>query len=325
MLVIKRLNNYGARHPGAVAALGVFDGLHLGHQAIIRRVVERAKRVGHDSVAITFDPHPRQVLANASGPFLLTTLEEKLDLLEKLGVGAVAVVRFSPRVAALQPEEFIRRVLVDKLAVSRVICGPDFGFGAGRQGGRQTLKEEGRRLGFGVSVPDLLKIGGKKIGSSAIRELLAEGKLERANRLLGRAYAARGRVVRGLGLARKLGYPTANIKVDDPSKLLPRDGVYAAIAVIGGREHRGMAYIGSRLTLGRPARTVEFHAFGGRHDFSGEAVELRFCRFMRPGRKFSGLEELARAIADDRKKIERYFQFPNRTAGRVTSEKTIKP
>lgn len=307
MLVIKRLNNYGIRHPGAVAALGVFDGLHLGHQAIIRRVVERARRSGHDSVVITFDPHPRQVLANDAGPFLLTTLEEKLDLLDKLGVGTAAVVRFSSQVAALEPEDFIRRVLVDKLAVSLVVCGPDFGFGAGRQGGRQTLEEAGRRLGFTVLVPPLLKIGGLKVGSSKIRELLAAGKLERAGRLLGRDYSFRGRVVRGLGLGRKLGFPTANLKADDPRKLLPRDGVYAASLAADGRRLPGVAFVGRRLTLGRPGRTVEFHAFGGERRLSGKRAEMFFHHFMRPARKFSGLEELTRAIAKDRAFVLQYF------------------
>lgn len=308
MLVIKRLNNYGARHPGAVAALGVFDGLHLGHQAIIRRLVARAKRAGHDSVVITFDPHPRQVLLGKGGPFLLTTLEEKLDLLDKLGVGTVAVVRFSPRVAALSPQEFIRRVLVEKLAASEVICGPDFRFGAGRRGGREALEEAGRWLGFRVSVPPLMKIGGLKVGSSKIRELLAAGKLGRAGRLLGRAYSVRGRVVRGLGLGRKLGFPTANLKADDPRKLLPRDGVYAASLAADGRRLPGVAFVGRRLTLGRPGRTVEFHAFGGERRLSGKRAEMFFHRFMRPPRKFSGLEELSRAIAKDRRKAEGLFR-----------------
>jgi riboflavin kinase/FMN adenylyltransferase len=308
MLVVKRLNNFGIRHPGSVAALGSFDGLHRGHLAIIRRLVKRGRETGHDSVVITFDPHPRQVLCRNGGPFLLTTLTEKMELLEALGVGAVAVVRFSPRVAALPPGDFIRRVLVEKLAVSEVICGPDFGFGAGRSGGRDTLAEAGRRWGFRVAAPSLVRSGGIKVGSSLIRELISSGKLERAGLLLGRPYCLRGRVVRGLGLGRKLGFPTANIKVDDPRKLLPRDGVYAASGRIGGRRHLGMAFIGSRLTLGRAGRTVEFNAFGGRHDFAGKQAELCFHRFLRPGRRFSGLGELARAIACDQRRVERFFR-----------------
>ncbi|MDQ7799149.1 MAG: bifunctional riboflavin kinase/FAD synthetase [Candidatus Edwardsbacteria bacterium] len=308
MLVIKRLNNFGVKHPGAVAALGSFDGLHLGHRAIIKKLVARAKKIGHDSVVITFDPHPRQVLSQDRTPCLLTALSEKQQILETLGVGVMAVIKFSPRVAALSPEEFIRSVMVKKLAVSEVICGNDCGFGAGRKGNINTLRELGAKMGFKVSVLSSLKTNGSKISSSCIRDLISSGKIGKANKMLGRVYSVRGMVVKGLGLGRKLGFPTANIRSSDPQKLLPRDGVYAAGARIGRREYQGMLYIGRRLTVGRSARTIEFNAFGGKYDLSGKKAEMFFHKFIRPGKKYGTVEALIRAIERDQGKIERYFE-----------------
>lgn len=308
MLVIKRLNNFGVKHPGAVAALGSFDGLHLGHRAIIKKLVARAKKIGHDSVVITFDPHPRQVLSKDKAPCLLTSLPEKCQMLESLGVGVMAVIRFSPRVAALSPEEFIRSVMVKKLAVSEVICGNDCGFGAGRKGDINTLRELGAKMGFRVSALSALKANGSKIGSSDIRSLIASGKMDKANKMLGRVYSIQGTVVRGMGLGRKLGFPTANIRLSDRQKLLPRDGVYAARARIGRREYQGMLYIGRRLTVGRSARTIEFNAFGGEYDLSGRKAEIFFHEYIRPGKKYDTVKALIRAIEGDKRKIERYFE-----------------
>lgn len=307
MLVIKRLNNFGVKHPGAIAALGSFDGLHLGHRAIIKKLVSRAQKIGHDSVVITFDPHPQQILSRDKTPCLLTTLPEKQEMLESLGVGVMAVIRFSSRVALLSPEEFIRSVMVKKLAVSEVICGHDCGFGAGRKGNINTLRELGAKMGFRVLVLPSLKENGAKIGSSYIRSLISSGKMEKASKMLGRAYSIRGRVVKGMGLGCKLGFPTANIKLSSSQKLLPRDGVYAAGARIGKKEYRGMLYIGSRLTVGKNARTIEFNAFGGKHDLSGKKAEIFFHKYIRPGKKFDTIEALIKAIKGDQEKIERYF------------------
>ncbi len=305
--MIKRLNNFGVKQPGAIAALGAFDGLHLGHRAIIKKLVARAKKIGHDSVVITFDPHPRQVLSKDKTPCLLTTLPEKCEILESLGVGVMAVIKFSPQVAKLSSEEFIRSVMVKKLAVSEVICGHDCGFGAGRKGNINTLLELGAKMGFIVSVLSSLKTNGSKISSSSIRSLVSSGRVDKANKMLGRVYSVRGRVVKGLGLGRKLGFPTANIKLSNSQKLLPRDGVYAAGARIGRKEYQGMLYIGSRLTVGRKARTIEFNAFGGEYDLSGKKAEIFFHKYIRAGKKFDTVEALIRAIAGDKKKIEKYF------------------
>jgi len=307
MLVIKRLNNFGVKHPGAIAALGSFDGLHLGHRAIIKKLVARAKKIGHDSVVITFDPHPQQILSRDKTPCLLTSLPEKQGMLESLRVGVMAVIRFSPRVALLSPEEFIRSVMVNKLAVSEVICGNDCGFGAGRKGNINTLEELGKKMGFRVLVLSSLKTNGSKISSSNIRSLISSGKVEKANKMLGRAYSIRGTVVKGLGLGRKLGFPTANIKLSNSQKLLPRDGVYAAGARIGKKGYRGMLYIGSQHTIGRTTRTIEFNAFGGKHDLSGKKAEIFFHKYIRPGKKYDTVEALIRAIKGDQEKIEKYF------------------
>jgi len=308
MLLIKRLNNFGIRHPGAVAALGSFDGIHLGHQAIIKRLAARARRIGHDSVVITFDPHPQQVLAKEQRPYLLTTVGEKQEILEKMGIGVMAVIKFSRQVAKLSPEGFIRTVMVDKLAVAEVICGHDCGFGAGRKGNVATLAELGRRMGFKVSVLPSMKSKGSKISSSAIRKLISAGHVEKANGLLGRPYSINGKVIKGLGLGRKLGFPTANIAVSDKFKLLPRDGVYAAKAMIGNKEYDGMLFIGQRSTIGHQGRTIEFNAFGGKFSFTGKRAIIFPLKYIRLGRKFSSIEGLIKAIAKDKKKIECYLK-----------------
>jgi riboflavin kinase/FMN adenylyltransferase len=307
MLVIKRLNNFGIRHPGAVVALGSFDGIHLGHRAIIKRLAARAKAAGHDSVVVTFDPHPQQVLAKTKRPFLLTTVEEKQEILDELGVGVMAVIKFSRLVAKLSPEDFIRSVLIKKLGASEIICGHDCGFGAGRRGDIKTLEDMGGKMDFRVTELSSLRSGGGKVSSSTIRELVSAGNMERANKMLGRYYSIRGRVTKGLGLGRQLGYPTANIMIKDRFKLLPGDGVYAAMAGIGGKKYYGMLFIGQRSTIGRKGRTIEFNAFGGKFSFAGKRAEIFPLKYIRPGKKYGSVKELARAIDGDEKRIKGFL------------------
>ena len=308
MLTITRLNSFGKTHPGAVVALGVFDGLHRGHQALIKKLIARAKQSGHQSVALTFEPHPQKILRRAKEPFILTAGTEKKFLLSRMGVDVMAVIRFSKRTASMDPEQFVRNILVRKLGAARVICGRDYGFGAGRKGDIGLLNQLGRKYGFKVEGIAACKSRQRKIGSTLIRQQMQKGLFNQAVKLLGHPYLINGLVVKGRGVGRKIGYSTANLKVSDKLKLIPRNGVYAARALAGKKTYDGMLYIGDRPTFGgKSARAIEFSAFGNPGDLYGRELTLEVHKFIRPGKKFGSLDELKQAIARDQIKIKKYF------------------
>jgi riboflavin kinase/FMN adenylyltransferase len=308
MLTITRLNNFGEKHPGAVVALGVFDGLHRGHQALIKKLVGRAKAAGHQSVVLTFEPHPQKILRRSNQPFILTTGNEKKQLLSRMGADVMAVIRFSQSMAAMDPEQFVKRILVNRLGAAKVVCGQDCGFGAGRRGDILLLKQLGLKYGFKAEGIAACQSRQKKIGSTLIRKQIQDGLFNQAVKLLGHPYLIGGRVVKGRRMGRKLGYPTANLKIRDRLKLIPGDGVYAARALTGKKAYDGMLYIGSRPTFGgRSARAIEFNAFGNPGDLYGKELILEIHKFIRSGKKFESLRELKQAIAGDRKKIKKVF------------------
>jgi riboflavin kinase/FMN adenylyltransferase len=312
MLTSTRLNNFGKKHPGAVVALGVFDGLHLGHQALIKKLISRAKMAGHQSVVLTFEPHPQKVLRRMNQPFILTTGVEKKAFLSLMGVDVMAVIRFSKSMAAMDPELFVKRILVQKLRAAAVICGKDYGFGAGRQGDIKLLRSLGRKYGFKVEGVAARRSRQRKIGSTLIRQQIQQGLFNRAVGLLGHPYLLSGLVIRGQRVGRKLGYPTANLKVAERSKLIPCPGSYAARALIGGKYFPGMLYIGRRPTLFNDKSPVlEFHAFANPGNLYGRELTLEVFRFIRPDSKFAGPEELKRAIARDQRKIKKFFHTGN--------------
>ncbi|MBI5806205.1 bifunctional riboflavin kinase/FAD synthetase [candidate division TA06 bacterium] len=307
MLTITRLNNFGREHPGAVVTLGVFDGLHRGHQVLIKKLITRAEAAGHQSVVLTFEPHPQKVLRRTNQPFILTTGNEKKQLLSRMGVDVLAVIRFSKNIASMDPEQFVKIILVQKLGAATVICGQDCGFGAGRRGDILLLEKLGQKYGFKVEGIPACQSRQKKIGSTLIRKQIKDGFFNQAVKLLGHPYLVRGRVVKGRGMGRKLGYPTANLKVSDRLKLIPGDGVYAARALVEKKSYEGMLYIGSRPTFGgRSTKAIEFNAFGNPGDLYGRELILEVHKFIRPSKKYGSLGELKRAIAGDQAKIKKY-------------------
>ena len=308
-MTITRLNNFGREHPGAVVALGVFDGLHRGHQALIKILTANAKRSGHQSVALTFEPHPQKILCRTSQPFILTTGPEKMILLSRMGVDVMAVIRFSKTIAAMSPEQFVKNILSQKLGAATVICGQDCGFGAGRRGDILLLKKLGLKYGFKVEGIAACQSRQKKIGSTQIRQLIQKGFFNQAVKLLGHPYLISGLVVKGRGVGRKLGYPTANLKVSERSKLIPLPGSYAARAVTKNESFEGMLYIGRRPTLFKDkSLALEFHSFKKPGNLYGRELMLEVHRFIRPDKKFGNLNELKKAIAGDQIKIKIYFQ-----------------
>jgi riboflavin kinase/FMN adenylyltransferase len=310
MLITKKLQTFRKPHPRSIVAFGMFDGLHRGHQDLVRRLTVRARRDGANSVVLTFDPHPQLVLKGKKWPMILTTLAEKEELLGRLGVDIMGIIRFSRTTVKLSPADFVGTILVKQLSAAEVICGQDCGFGRGRTGDLDLLRVLGAEHGFAVSSLSSRWYRGKKISSTTIRHALLTGDLASANRMLGRPYQLSGRVVKGHGVGRTLGYRTANVKVDDRSKLIPADGVYAAIARIKSRAYQGMLYIGARPTFRGSRRQIEFNAFGTKKSFYGQGIDLRLMRYIRPDQAFTAPAALVRAIGRDERAIRRFFKLP---------------
>ncbi len=285
-----------------VLTLGNFDGVHLGHLRILLKVIARARALGAPSVVYTFEPHPLKVIAPEKSPRLLLDGDDKREFLKRLGIDAVISARFTKAFAARHPREFIENELVKKLSVREVWVGHDFCFGKGRTGTPAYLKGLGRRFGFSVTVEKAYKKSGSIVSSSRIRALILEGSLRAAGALLGRNYSIKGTVVKGASLGKRLGYPTANLKVT--SELVPKDGVYAARALTRGILYPALVNIGVAPTLGAKPRTVEVHLLGFNEKIYGRDMEVFFVQRLRGERKFKGIDELKSQIRKDVLKAE---------------------
>ena len=287
-----------------IVTVGNFDGIHLGHRAILDTVSQRAADLGGDAVVYTFDPHPRKVLHPESAPALLTTLDQKLELLAERGIDAVVVEPFTAAFARTEAEGFIRERLHDQLGAREVYVGYDFHFGRDRAGSMRLLTELGPRLGFAVTIIPQVSVDGEGVNSTRIRELLAEGEPERAARMLGRPFAIRGQVQAGDQRGRTLGFPTANL--DPETEVLPAPGVYAGWVrglgpgAPGGGDLPMVANVGFRPTFkeGREL-LVEAHLIDWQGDLYGARLETRFSHRLRGEERFPGPEALRRQIAAD--------------------------
>ena len=274
--------------------IGSYDGVHLGHQRIIRRTLAAAAETGSDSVLVTFEPHPRCVLDPANCPSSITTLKEKLELVEDLGVGHAVILEFTRRLSELTPAEFMAE-LAKGFEVRRVVSGPDFAFGHKRAGTADWLRSNG----YDVDVVPVLDVGGEEVRSSEIRRHVTAGEIERANQLLGRSFAIAGLVEHGEQVGRTLGFPTVNLAVE-PHKLVPANGVYAGWALAAGAEHMCALSVGYRPTFGGRQLRVEGHLLDFEGDLYQQWVELRFvCRIRDSQIKFDTPEELSAQIAAD--------------------------
>lgn len=277
-----------------VVALGTFDGVHLGHQRIIKDTVSFAKRFGLPSVAITFNPHPQQFIVPQRGLKLLTTLAERKELLYGLGIDRVVVLKFNRKLQKLSYQDFIVKYLKGKLRAAYIFVGFDYAFGRGRQGAVRHLRKLGRRFGFKVKEVRPVKMNRIAIKSSLIRDLISRGDFNRAIHLLGHPYQITGKVIRGAGRGKGLGYPTANLKVD-PHKLIPQHGVY--IGRVG--KHKGVINIGARPTFGVNAVACEVHILGSSKNLYGKTVKVRLCRKLRGEIQFADVYKLKERISKD--------------------------
>ena len=295
--------------PHAVVTSGTFDGVHRGHQKILTRLTEVARANGGQSVVLTYWPHPRTVVSNDSQNLrLLSTLDEKIELLAQAGVDHLVVIPFTRSFSQLTSEEFIQRILIEKIGTKKLVIGYDHRFGRDREGGFDYIQAHQTEYGFSVEEIPRQDIEAVGVSSSKIRTALAEGNVRAANLFLGRAYNLTGTVVKGRQLGRTIGYPTANLQVDDPAKLIPANGVYAVEVQhneqqLGVPMLGGMTNIGFRPTVAGDNQTVETYIFdrsaGFDRDIYGEHLTLRFREFIRPEQKFSGLPALMEQLKND--------------------------
>ncbi|QJD79330.1 bifunctional riboflavin kinase/FAD synthetase [Spirosoma rhododendri] len=286
--------------PNAVVTSGTFDGVHRGHQTILARLTEIARSSGGESVLITYWPHPRTVLSNDSMDLkLLTTLDEKIELLEQAGVDHLVVIPFTRAFSELSSAEYIQQVLIDKIGTHKLVIGYDHRFGRDREGGFDYIQAHQDEYGFGVEEIPRQDIEAVGVSSSRIRAALEAGNVDTANRLLGRPYSLSGTIVKGRQLGRTIGFPTANLQVDDPVKLIPANGVYAVDVLYAGQKFSGMLNIGYRPTVAGTHQTIETYIFDFDKDIYGEHLTLQFRAFLRPEQKFDGLSALVNQLKQD--------------------------
>lgn len=284
----------------AVVTTGTFDGVHLGHQQIIRQLKNAAGRIKGETVLLTFFPHPRMVLFPDRKQLLLNTPEEKAALLEKAGIDHLIVHPFTREFSMLSSSEFIENILVKKLGTKKLVIGHDHHFGRNREGSFEHLREFGPVYGFEVEEIPAQEVDDVNVSSTRIREALGNGDVETAATYLGYRYTINGTVVKGKQLGRTIGFPTANIRVDDAYKLVPADGVYAVFVKRKSDTLPGMLNIGMRPTVNGTERTIEVNILGFDGDLYGENLILEFVKRIRDEQKFSGIDALKAQLEKDR-------------------------
>jgi len=288
------------RDDASVVTVGTFDGVHEGHRVIVDHLLDRAEAQDGVSTLVSFDPHPRSVVRDRDIP-LLTTVPERAALLEDLGLDRFVVIPFSMAFAQQDPEAYVREVLVERIGLQEITVGYDHRFGRDRGGDVDLLRECGDRFGFAVDVIPPQKVDQDVVSSRRIRELLTEaGDVSRAAEMLGRPYALGGVVARGEGRGRQIGFPTANIALEDSRKLVPKRGVYAVRATTpNGTTHGGMMNIGRRPTFDEMEVTVEVHLFDFDGDLYGDRLSVQFLQRLRDEQKFDSADALAMQLSED--------------------------
>lgn len=304
MRIVRGIKNFTERLQNPVLTLGNFDGVHLGHQAIFKKVIERAREINGTSIVFTFEPHPLKVLAPERSPRLLNTFHGKMKLLAEAGVDIVICANFTRVFAEQHPDDFARDVLHTQLGVREVYVGYDYAFGKGREGSIESLKEMGRSNGFEVGVVEAVKINNIVVSSSAIRDLISSGRVDEAAGLLGRDYLLEGEVVHGAHRGRTLGFPTANLHA--ANELLPGYGVYAVRTLLEDRLIDGVASIGVRPTFGAGPVSIEVFLFDFNGDLYGKHLDVSFLKQLRQEKKFSDVDALVlqmNADVEEAKKV----------------------
>ena len=297
MIVVHNVEDIHEALSGVCLTIGNFDGVHLGHAKLLQRVRERAAAAALTSAALTFDPHPRRVLMGNAAPPAITMLEHKLECIEASGIQLAVVLPFTRELAAREPEDFVREILVEGLCLKHLVIGYDYAFGKGRRGNFETLSALGQKYGFGAERLDPVIINGAVVSSTRIRDMVQAGNVWDVRPLLGRFHQVRGIVAHGQKRGRKLGFPTANVAVRD--ELVPLGGVYAVWVDVDGTLHPGVANIGKNPTFGEFDMSVEAHILDYKGKIYGDPIRVHFVQRIRSEKKFSGPEELITRIRED--------------------------
>jgi len=299
---VRILNGFDTPLPASefsVVTLGAFDGIHRGHQELLSRIKTIAAERGGTGILLTFEPHPQRVIAPGTALPLLSIREEKLALLEEMGLDTLVILPFNRQLSQMEAEDFVSVVLVEALDVRFLVLGYDHTFGKGRRGRPELLRTMAPDLGFEVEVVDAVTDNGDAITSSLIRTVILDGDVQRATRLLGRPYSVKGLVIRSDQRGRELGFPTANISMPNPEKCIPGKSVYAVQSIVGGSVYRGACNIGTRPTFNDDQLMIEVHLLEFDKDIYGESIEIRFFARIREERKFEGPGALKKQIESD--------------------------
>jgi riboflavin kinase/FMN adenylyltransferase len=302
----KGANAFQSNHP-TVITIGTFDGVHAGHRKIIERLVESAKMGQMESAILTFFPHPRMVLQKESDIKLINTIEERKQILERMGIDHLIIHPFTHQFSRLTALEFVRDILVNKLKAKKIIIGYDHRFGRNRTADINTLKEFGNKYDFEVEEITRQEVEDVAVSSTKIRKALLEGRVEKANNYLQYPFTLTGKVVKGKGLGKDFGYPTANLHIEEDYKLIPRNGVYVVKADIDGKCKFGMMSIGTNPTVGGTEVTIETFFFEFNKDLYGKKLQIEMLARIRDEKKFESVDSLKIAMKQDEAFCERYI------------------
>ncbi len=309
MKVFNSISSYVSQKQ-SIVTIGTFDGVHIGHQEIIEKIIEDAQNSDYESLILTFFPHPRMVLAHELGVKLLNTINEKIELLEKIGLSNLIIHPFDEIFSQLSAEEFVAKILVEKLKIKKIILGHDHRFGKDRSASIDDLIIFGKKYNFEVEQISAQKIDQVAISSTKIRTALLEGNIVLANQYLGYQYSFSGKVVKGKQLGRTIGFPTANIQIDEAYKLIPKNGVYIVKSSIDEKIHFGMMNIGNRPTVDGKNQTIEVYFFDFDKDIYDTSISVTILDRIRDEKKFDSLEDLKKQIEKDKQSVITYIKQP---------------
>jgi riboflavin kinase/FMN adenylyltransferase len=294
----------------AVVTTGTYDGVHKGHRKILQTLMDTARQNGGETVVITFWPHPKKIVGSGQSQEIksLSTLDEKIEILTALGIDHLLVIPFNRAFSELTSEDFIKKILIDRIGTKKLVIGYDHKFGKNRDGSFEYLQKESARFGFEVQEIPRQDLDDVTISSTQIRQALSQGDVQQAALYLEQLYRLKGFVVKGRQLGRTIGFPTANIKVHDSEKLVPADGVYAVLVQYQDQQLKGMLNIGYRPTVEGKERTVEVYIFDFDKEIYGEELEVSFLEFIRFEQKFNGIEQLKQQLHTDKETTAAIFR-----------------
>jgi riboflavin kinase/FMN adenylyltransferase len=297
MQVFRGIESVQKKFKNPAITIGNFDGVHMGHQALFRRVKQWAEELDGESIVVTFDPHPLEVLFPQKAPPFITSHLQKLDLIASCGIDATIVIPFDHEFSRISAREFVEAILVEKIGTRAIVVGHDYRFGHSREGDIPFLRRLGEQYGFKVEIVTAIRMNDTPVSSTSIRQMIANGNIREANKLLGRPFEVSGTVIEGRKRGLQLGFPTANIRM--PAVAPPRTGVYVVEAEVDGKRYGGAANLGYNPTFGDGELSLEAHLFDFNQDIYGKPITIRFIDRLRDERRFSGPEELSAQIKKD--------------------------